>query len=121
MKKTVPLKKNHEFIKAFKKGKFFVGKYIVLYALFNSLNLNRLGISVSKKIGKSVKRNRFRRLIRESYRELEDFVKVGFDIVFVARNSETMPGLLEIKKEMKYLFKKLGIFDQEKWDCSKEV
>ncbi|MCX8029934.1 MAG: ribonuclease P protein component, partial [Brevinematales bacterium] len=67
------------------------------------------------------RRNRIRRLIRENYRLYEDFIKQGYDCVFVARVSDDVPGFIEIKKEMKFLFKKLNIFDREKWDCLKGV
>ena len=108
------------FLELYKKGKFYVGKFIILYVLINNLDINRLGITASKKIGKSVTRNRYRRLIRENYRLYENFVKSGNDFVFVARNSEILPEFLEIKKEMKFLLRKLNVFDQEKWDCLKE-
>jgi len=116
---TVPINKNYEFNRVYTKAKFFAGKYIVLYALENKRDINRIGITVSKKFGKSVKRNRIRRLIRENYRLLEPYVKKGYDLVFVARSKENMPSFLEIEKEMKFLLKKLNVFDQEKWDCSK--
>ncbi|KNY29738.1 ribonuclease P protein component [Pseudobacteroides cellulosolvens] len=114
MIETIPLKKNHEFMRVYKKGRFYVGKYITLYTLSNYIDKNRLGITVSKKVGKSVKRNRIRRLVKENYRLVEEHIKHGFDIVFVVRSSEDMPGFFEIKKEMKYLLKKLNIFEQEK-------
>ncbi|MCX7843334.1 MAG: ribonuclease P protein component [Clostridia bacterium] len=117
MNATVPLKKNHEFQRAYKKGKFFVGKFIVLYILANNSDVNRLGITVSRKYGKAVRRNRIKRLIRESYRLFEGLLKRGYDVVFVARSTEMAPGFLEIRKEMKFLFKKLDVFDQEKWNC----
>lgn len=120
MIKTIPVKKNSDFIRAYKKGKFYAGRHIVLYALKNGANINRIGITVSKKFGKSVKRNRIKRLIRENYRLYEMFVKDGYDIIFVARSSETMPDFSDIRKEMKFLLKKLDIFDQEKWDCLKD-
>lgn len=119
MDRTIPIKKNYEFMRIFKKGKFYVGKYMVLYILKNNLDANRLGITVNKKFGNSVKRNRVRRLVRENYRLYEEFVKNGLDIVIVARNTELLASFFDIKKEMKYLFKKLGMFDQEKWDCLK--
>jgi ribonuclease P protein component len=119
MVKTVPIKKNYEFLRAYKKGKFFVGKFIILYVLTNNLNINRLGITTSKKVGKSVRRNRLRRLIRENYRFYEEFVKTGIDLIFVARSSEPLPEFSDIKKEMRFLLKKLNVFDREKWDCLK--
>ena len=113
MEKTVTLKKNYEFMRLYKKGKFFVGKYIVLYVLKNNMNTNRLGVTVNKKVGKSVTRNRLKRLIKENYRHYEAVLKNGCDLVFVARNSDIMPGYSEINKEMKFLLKKLDVFMQE--------
>ncbi len=121
MKKTIPLKKNNEFVRIYKKGKFFVGRYMVIYVLKNRLSTNRLGITVNKKVGKSVKRNRMKRLIRESYRLYEDFIPAGLDFVFVARTVETEYGFAEIRKEMKFLLKKLQTFDQQKWDGLKDI
>jgi len=112
MEKTVPIKKNYEFARVYRKGKYYSGKYIVLYVLKNNYDINRLGITVSRKFGKSVKRNRIRRLIRESYRLLEPYVKAGNDIVFVARKQENMPEYRYINKEMKFLLKKLDIFEE---------
>ncbi|NJD03938.1 MAG: ribonuclease P protein component [Ruminiclostridium sp.] len=114
MDKTVPLKKNYEFISLYKKGRFFVGKYIVLYVKRNNTKTNRLGITVYKKVGKAVKRNRMKRLIKECYRHYEESVKNGCDLVFVARNSEIMPGYAEIEREMKFLLKKMDVFMQDK-------
>lgn len=116
MKKTVTLKKNYEFVRVYKKGRFFAGKYIVIYVLKNRYGTNRIGITANKKVGKSVKRNRAKRLIRESYRVYEDFIPPGLDIVFVARAVETKYNLAVILKEMKFLLKKVQAFDQEKWD-----
>ncbi|MGE5612784.1 MAG: ribonuclease P protein component [Bacillota bacterium] len=116
MKKTVSLKKNYEFVRIYKKGKFFAGRYLVIYVLNNRLGINRLGITVNKKAGKSVRRNRIKRLIRESYRLYEDFILESYDIVFFARETELEYTYKEITKEMKYLLKKAQVFDQEKWD-----
>lgn len=111
---TFPIKKNRDFIKLYKKGKFFVAKYLVLYVMSNNSTVNRIGITASKKFGGSVKRNRIKRLIKESYRYYEGQLKEGFDLVFVARSSDEMPDFSEIKREMKFLFKKLNIFKEEK-------
>ncbi|HHW31334.1 MAG TPA: ribonuclease P protein component [Clostridiaceae bacterium] len=117
MNKTVPLKKNYEFQRVYKKGRFYVGKYMILYILPNNSEKNRLGISISRKYGKSVKRNRLKRLIKESYRQYEEFIESGYDIVVTARHNLDIPDFSAVKKEMKHLVKKLKIFDQEKWDC----
>ena len=77
--------KTREFQKVYKKGKSFANKYLVMYILTNERTENRLGISVSKKVGNSVVRHRLTRLIRESYRLNKDLFIKGIDIVIVAR------------------------------------
>lgn len=120
MVKTDSLKKNYEFLKAYKKGKFYAAKHLILYAVPNSAGKNRLGITAGKKVGGSVQRNRIKRLIRENYRYYEKFIKDGFDLVFVARSTYRLPEFLDIRKEMKYLLKKLDVFDREAWEISKQ-
>lgn len=117
MKNTETLKMNYEFRRVYKKGRYFGGKFLVLYALDNYKKSKRLGITVSKKVGKSVRRNRLRRLIRENYREVEDQVKEGYDLVFVARSNEKLPDYKEIGKEMVFLLKKLDIWVKEQINC----
>ena len=74
MKYSESLKKNKDFQTVYKTGKSLANHYLVMYLLPNELNRNRLGISVSKKVGNSVVRHRLTRLIRESYRMSEDFL-----------------------------------------------
>jgi len=83
--KTETIKKNFEYRKVYKRGRSTVGRYLVVYLFKNNTNANRLGITVSKKVGNSVIRNRVRRLTKESFRKLEDDLNQGYDIVVVAR------------------------------------
>jgi ribonuclease P protein component len=117
MKESISIKKNNEFQRIYKKGKFIAGKYIVLYCYRNRLDIKRIGITVSKKVGNSVKRNRLKRLIRESYRYYENSILNGYDLIFVARNYDTLPGYYDIKKEIKFLLKRLKLLNEENTSC----
>ncbi len=88
MKDTISIKLNREFQRVYKRGQRKGGKYLTVYALKNRLGSNRLGITVGKKFGNSVQRNRMKRLIRENYRLIEEKLCCGYDIVVVARFSE---------------------------------
>ena len=85
MTKLVPLRKNEDFIKVYKKGRSKANPILAMYVLINGTAYNRLGISVSKRVGKSVIRNRVKRLIREAYRNYSGEVKEGYDIIIIAR------------------------------------
>jgi len=85
MKFTDSLKKNYEFRRLYSRGKSVVTPVLVVYCRRRRGKENRLGITVSAKIGKAVVRNKVRRRLREIYRLSEDGLKGGFDIVVVAR------------------------------------
>ena len=86
MKNSTSLKKNSDFKKVYNLGQSRADRYLVMYILENGLNINRLGISVSKKVGNSVIRHHITRLVRENYRVKEDRYHTGYDIVVIARN-----------------------------------
>ena len=79
------LKRNYDFQNVYRNGKSYANKYLVMYVMENNSERNRLGISVSKKVGNSIIRHRITRLIRESYRLHENIFNSGLDIVVVAR------------------------------------
>ena len=87
MKNYHSLRNNKEFQMVYNEGKSKANKYQVLYYRKNDLEYNRLGISVSKKVGNSVVRHRTTRLIRESYRLNQDNLKTGYDMVVIARQT----------------------------------
>lgn len=84
---TESLKKRNDFQIVYKNGKSFANRYLVMYKKKNDTDRNRLGISVSKKVGNSVVRHRVTRLIRESYRLNEEKFEQGYDFIVVARVS----------------------------------
>ena len=71
------LKKNQDFQSVYRNGKSYANRLLVMYVLENNLDKNRLGISVSKKVGNSVVRHHVTRLVRESYRLQENIFKSG--------------------------------------------
>ena len=85
MKNSESLKKNRDFQNVYKNGTSYANRFLVMYVLENSLGKNRIGISVSKKVGNSVIRHHITRLIRESYRLQEELFNSGLDIVVIAR------------------------------------
>lgn len=87
MKFSESLKKNKDFQTVYRQGKSYANKYLVLYIMENQTEKNRIGISVSKKVGNSVVRHHLTRLIRESYRLQEECFQSGYDLVVIARQS----------------------------------
>ena len=79
------MKKTKDFHNVYENGKSYANRFIVLYVWENGCSTNKLGISCSKKIGNSIVRHRFARLVREAYRLHENVFNSGLDIVVVAR------------------------------------
>ncbi|MBU5592412.1 ribonuclease P protein component [Clostridium sp. MSJ-4] len=118
--KSEKLRKNVEFRRVYRRGKSFSNELLVLYVYRNSYNrdennslINRVGISVSKKVGKSVVRSRVKRLISESYRLNSKGLKKGFDFVFVARVALKDKSYHDVENSMKNLFKKAGLLEND--------
>lgn len=99
------LKKNYEFQNVYKTGKSYANKYLVMYVVENNTDRNRLGISVSKKVGNSVIRHRVTRLIRESYRLHENIFNSGLDIVVVVRVNAKEIGYHEMESALLHVSK----------------
>ena len=99
------LKKNRDFQKIYQTGRSFANRYLIMYALQNAGTRNRLGISVSKKVGNSVIRHRMTRLVRESYRLNEAGFEKGYDLVVIVRPAAKEKGsaLLHLAKLQKVL------------------
>ena len=85
MEFTTTLKKNYEFHRLYRKGKTAATPFLVLYAKGSKRHGNRVGFTVSTKLGKAVKRNRVRRRLREIYRLHESELRRGSDLVVVDR------------------------------------
>ena len=97
------LKSNRDFQYVYKKGKSLANRYLVLYVLENGTDRNRLGISVSKKVGNSVVRHRITRLVRESYRLHESEFQRGLDLVVIARTTAKDTNYHQIESALLHL------------------
>ena len=109
MKYSESLKKNKDFQYIYRKGTSYANKYLVMYVLENGTGQNRLGISVSKKVGNSVVRHRVTRLIRESYRLNERSFRQGLDIVVVAGPNAKDKSYQEIESALMHLAGRMKI------------
>jgi ribonuclease P protein component len=102
---TESLKKNNDFKSVYSLKESYANKLLVMYIRKNDENKNRLGISVSKKVGNSVIRHRITRLIRESYRKYEKNIESGYDIVIIARTTSKDRSFKDIEKALLHLLK----------------
>ena len=105
MKNSESLKKNKDFQLVYRKRNSKANNLLIMYKAGNQLNKNRIGISVSKKVGNSVVRHRLARLIRESYRLNEQSFLIGFDVIVVAREKAKTSNYAEIRSALLHLFK----------------
>lgn len=111
MLKTDVLRKKEDFTKLYKKGKSVASKFVVLFYKKNEFSYNRKAFLASKKVGNSVQRNRARRLLRESYRQLEADIPQGWDFIFIARNTILNSKCEDVKLSMKNTLKRAGIIE----------
>ncbi len=108
MKFSSSLKLNHIFRRLYHTNGFANG-FLVLYARRNRTPGNRVGITVSKKLGKAHVRNRVRRRFREVYRLNEGLFQPGWDIVVVARTKSVKASFEDLTRAYLSLAKKAGL------------
>ncbi len=122
MKDSFSVKNQFEFRRAYNKGLRKGGRFLTVNALRNSRGQSRLGITVGKKFGNSVQRNRFKRLVRESFRALRGDLKGDYDIIVTARVSERaaanpqrklravyVPSSSEVHRDLLKILRTLGL------------
>ena len=107
------LKNTNQFKIVYNNGKSYVNRDLVMYLRKNDSDTNRLGISVSKKVGNSVVRHRITRLIRESYRLNEAKLLQGYDIVVVARANAKGKDYFDICRAFLHLAKLHRIIEEK--------
>ena len=112
MRYSVSLRKKEEFKDVYKTGTYAAEKELILHVKKNELGINRLGISVSKKVGNSVVRHRIRRLVKEAYRINEEKFGYGYDLVFSARKDTKDCTYLMIESVIFRLMKRTGVLSK---------
>jgi len=101
------LTRRRDFQLVFNEGVNFASKHLVMYARPNELDFNRLGLSISKKVGTAVTRNRIKRLLREAMRRLLQEFSLNYDFVIIARKSSVEEGLDDFIGDIRRFLKRL--------------
>lgn len=110
MNKDRRIKKNKEFQEVFKKGESFANRQFVVYVLKKQEQEHfRIGLSVSKKIGNAVTRNRVKRYIRQVFLELQERIEVGNDYIIVARKPTSEMDFHETKSSLTHVLKRASV------------
>ncbi len=117
MKKELRIKKNEEFQEVFKKGRSFANRQFVVYVLPKQGQLSfRIGLSVSKKLGNAVTRNRIKRYIRQAIFEMAEILYAENDYVIIARKPAAEMSFFEVKKSLQHVLKVGKVLKKEKQD-----
>jgi ribonuclease P protein component len=103
------LRNQKDFVKVYNKGKSRGSRYTVILYRKNNLGFSRTAFVSSKKVGNSVKRNRARRLMKESFRLKKMEIPTGYDLIFIARNTITNRKCAEVKRSLESALKRTGV------------
>ena len=115
IRKKYRIKKNEEFQKVFQSGKSTANRQFVIYVLEKpGQPYFRIGLSVSKKVGKAVVRNRVKRYIRQVFLEMREELAAEKDYVIIARMPTAEMDYFEVKKSLTHVFKKAGVIRLER-------
>ena len=113
MKRSVTIKENYEFRRLYSKGSSAVLPAVVVYCRKNGRDHNRLGVTVSTKLGHAVVRNRARRRLRELFRLSQGRMQQGYDVLLVARGKTAHVPHRYLKRDYETAIKKLGLLAPE--------
>lgn len=110
--KNEHLRKRLEFKKVYSRGKAYANRFAVLYVWPNGLERRRVGLSVGKKVGSAVKRNRVKRLFREVYRLNKTKLIEGIDMVLIAKKEALGLGFQQMEEALMNLFRKAKVLEE---------
>ncbi|RNB83438.1 ribonuclease P protein component [Brevibacillus fluminis] len=107
------LRKNEEFQAIFQKGKSAANKQFIVYSSLSDQTGYRIGISVSKKLGNAVVRNRVKRLIREACTRLEDKIQTGIDLIIIARPGTELMDFQSLCSSLQHAMKRAKVLNAQ--------
>ncbi len=122
--KNLAIKEHHLYNKAYKKGRSYIGKLITVYVLKDytaeklmranpeKKYVNRVGLSVSKKLGGAIARNRAKRLIRAGFDVVKPNLKAGYLIVIGARGAILSKKSTQVASELEAAFRTVGLYEE---------
>lgn len=120
MEQELRLKKNEDFQRVFQRGMSVANRQLVLYAFPNpKIERFRVGISISKKIGNAVVRNRLKRLLKEAIRLNKEVIKNGYDLVVIVRKPALEMDLLELSSSFGHVLKRAGLHKKSRQAAAK--
>ena len=103
----ITIKKNSEYKKVYNSGRAVANRFFVIFAIKNSLKINRFGFSVGKKVGNAVVRNRVRRVLKEICRLNPEIFTIGYDYVILARKDAVTQNYEQSKNHISKLVLKI--------------
>ena len=108
------LRRKEDFDRIYRKGKSVGDRYVVIFCMRTDLGFNRIAYLASKKVGNSVKRNRARRLMRESVRISDAEIRQGYDLIIIARNTINGKKCADVKKSIEAALRRLKVIEKKK-------
>lgn len=112
MLKRNVLRYRRTFDRIYRKGKSVGDRFVVVFFINNNLDYTRTGFLASKKVGNSVKRNRARRLMKESLRLTSLKLPKGYDFIFIARNTIVDANCRQVQKSLESALKRTGVLER---------
>lgn len=112
MLKRNVLRYQKNFDRIYRRGKSIGDRFVVVFFIKNNLDYTRTGFLASKKVGNSVKRNRARRLMKESIRLSSIELPKGYDFIFIARNTIVDASCQQVQKSLESALRRTGVLER---------
>lgn len=108
--RTGKIRLNREFSRVYRRGRYAAGRYVVIHYFKRPGRPKRFGVTASRQVKSSVRRNRIKRLLRENCREIENNLPEEYDYIFVGRNTREELDFNRVNYDMIKVLKRAGLF-----------